>query len=367
MLLLEDRRFYVYIYLNPLKPGNYYYLCGNIRAHFDFSPFYVGRGKEDRLYDHLKQVQKIREKIENESLDENEKHNTHKINTINKILRYGKEPIIFKIEENLSNNKVNELEKFYIKLIGRADNGLGPLTNRTDGGEGACGYKQSKEHINKRVIKRKNTYNDNPNILINSAKKHSEFNNKNPEIVKKAIEKGQKTLKENSEIMKNAVIKQKQTKLERYNDENYCNSKKAVNTKKSIPNLLLEAGRKQKETKRKNKTAVGNKNSAYKKLNYKLLIELYFSIISITEMNKLYASKIGNSYGCEKFYKILNFPKNIIRYKTEYEIYLSFVEQNKHKIQWYIDNYEKLEKEYFYKKHKERRNFTNNKEIKEVA
>jgi hypothetical protein len=167
--------------------------------------------------------------------------------------------------------------------------------------------------------------------------------------------------------MKNAVIKQKQTKLERYNDENYCNSKKAVNTKKSIPNLLLEAGRKQKETKRKNKTAVGNKNSAYKKLNYKLLIELYFSIISITEMNKLYASKIGNSYGCEKFYKILNFPKNIIRYKTEYEIYLSFVEQNKHKIQWYIDNYEKLEKEYFYKKHKERRNFTNNKEIKEVA
>lgn len=141
MILIEYKRFYVYIYLNPLKPGNYDYLCGNVRLHFDFSPFYVGRGQNDRLYAHLDEAEKIREKIENESLDiEEEKYNKHKINTINKILRYGKEPIIFKLNENLNNNEVNSLEKFYIKLIGRADKKLGPLTNLTDGGDGVSGY-----------------------------------------------------------------------------------------------------------------------------------------------------------------------------------------------------------------------------------
>lgn len=119
MLLLEDKRFYVYIYLNPLKPGNYDYLYGNIRLHFDFSPFYVGRGKEDRLYYHMNEAIKIREKIENESLNKEEKYNRHKINTINKILRNGKEPIIFKLNENLSNDEANLYEIFYIKLIGK--------------------------------------------------------------------------------------------------------------------------------------------------------------------------------------------------------------------------------------------------------
>jgi hypothetical protein len=44
-------------------------------------------------------------------------------------------------------------EKELIKFYGRRDLGLGPLCNLTDGGDGACGIKQSPETIAKRVAK----------------------------------------------------------------------------------------------------------------------------------------------------------------------------------------------------------------------
>jgi hypothetical protein len=138
-LLLEHHVFYVYIYLNPLKSGDFYYK----NYHFNFSPFYVGKGQGKRLYKHLTEADKLLQ-IEKESINnEKETYNMHKINTINKIKRLGKEPIIFKIKENLSNEESCELEKYLIKLIGRADKKLGPLTNQTDGGEGSTGYKHS--------------------------------------------------------------------------------------------------------------------------------------------------------------------------------------------------------------------------------
>lgn len=55
MLLLEDRRFYVYLYLDPRKPGNYSYQIDDKTYHFDYEPFYVGEGKGERMYDHLRE------------------------------------------------------------------------------------------------------------------------------------------------------------------------------------------------------------------------------------------------------------------------------------------------------------------------
>lgn len=56
MLLLEDKRFYVYvyIYLDPRKQGNYKYE----NYFFDYEPFYVGKGCKNRLYAHLKEAEK---------------------------------------------------------------------------------------------------------------------------------------------------------------------------------------------------------------------------------------------------------------------------------------------------------------------
>jgi hypothetical protein len=48
-----------------------------------------------------------------------------------------------RIRENLTEIEAFETEIVLIKAIGRSDQGKGPLTNMTDGGEGASGYKYS--------------------------------------------------------------------------------------------------------------------------------------------------------------------------------------------------------------------------------
>jgi hypothetical protein len=131
-LLLEHQIFYTYIYLNPLKHGNFNYE----EFHFDYEPFYVGAGHNKRLYSHLKDAESFLEFENNNETDWENYCNAHKINTIKKILRNNTEPIILKVKENLSKKNAFDFEKYLIKLIGRADKKLGPLTNWTDGGEG---------------------------------------------------------------------------------------------------------------------------------------------------------------------------------------------------------------------------------------
>ncbi len=121
--------FYAYIYLNPLKPGKFTY--GDFLS-FEYEPFYVGKGSGNRMYKHLY-----------ETLANTE--NTHKFYTIQKIKQNGFEPIIVKLNFNLKECKAHTFEKFYIKLIGRRDKGLGPLSNHTDGGEGSSGHIVTKE------------------------------------------------------------------------------------------------------------------------------------------------------------------------------------------------------------------------------
>lgn len=117
---------YVYIYLDPRKKGNYIY--GSYS--FEYEPFYVGKGKKDRLLYHLHETK------ENTI-------NTLKYNIINKIKLANLEPIIIKIYDNLSAKKAFDLEKKIIKLIGRIDKNEGPLSNLTDGGRGRNNYKVS--------------------------------------------------------------------------------------------------------------------------------------------------------------------------------------------------------------------------------
>lgn len=117
----NENRFYVYVYLDPRKPGKYVY--GEYS--FDYEPFYVGKGKGKRIYAHLK------ESVINKNT------NKYKINKIKKILKEtSKNPIILKIRENLSENDAFVLETYFIEIIGRIDLKKGPLTNLTNGGDG---------------------------------------------------------------------------------------------------------------------------------------------------------------------------------------------------------------------------------------
>ncbi len=103
-------KFYTYIYKNPLKNNE---------------PFYVGKGKENRAFDHIKESLIIKNK-------------THKHYTILDILKNGLDPTIDIIYCN-SEDEAYELEEFLIEEIGsNYINHIknGPLCNFIPGGKG---------------------------------------------------------------------------------------------------------------------------------------------------------------------------------------------------------------------------------------
>jgi hypothetical protein len=94
-------------------------------------PFYVGKGVGDRCYFHLDEAKYYKDR---KSL---------KLGKIRKLFSLGLEPIIKKVEENVSDEQAIELECFLISEI--RDFGI-LLTNMTDGGDGAKGYRHTEEH-----------------------------------------------------------------------------------------------------------------------------------------------------------------------------------------------------------------------------
>jgi hypothetical protein len=121
-------KYYVYAYKTPVDikieslkltiPANEY--------------FYVGKGKDKRMYDHL-----------NEKSNRVKNHLKHSV--IQKIFDIGKEPIIEILSESDNEEVILETEINYIDQFGRIVTNTGFLTNLTDGGEGTTGHKHSEE------------------------------------------------------------------------------------------------------------------------------------------------------------------------------------------------------------------------------
>jgi len=107
--------YYVYIYKNPLKNDE---------------PFYVGRGKDDRCKKHL--------------LPYMLKKDNDKNKVIKEILSENLEPIIEIFSTGLTFTESNNLERKLISDFGRIKEG-GTLTNITSGGQGLSGYEMSVE------------------------------------------------------------------------------------------------------------------------------------------------------------------------------------------------------------------------------
>lgn len=118
---------YVYVFLNPLKPGKWKYKD----FEFEFQPFYVGRGVGNRLKSHF--------------CPYNLNRNSIKCSIIRKIIKEtGFKPPHIKLYENISVEESELEETSFIKYFGRIDLKTGILSNLTDGGKG--GFNKIERH-----------------------------------------------------------------------------------------------------------------------------------------------------------------------------------------------------------------------------
>lgn len=183
--------YYVYIYLDPLKKGSYKF----DKYTFEFEPFYIGKGKKQRMYSHLNVAKGTRKG----------RHN-RVIARIKSILQVGMEPIIFKISDLLSEQEAGFLEVSLIQLIGRKGIEDGILMNTTAGGDGGITWigehpfkgkklseilgeeraKKVKEKVSECASKRVGKYNPN---YGNRGEKSKLFGKKHSEETKDRIRK----------------------------------------------------------------------------------------------------------------------------------------------------------------------------------
>lgn len=202
-MVVEDKRieqemckeFYVYLYLDPRKMGEYRY--GDDVYSFEWEPFYVGKGKDGRKTDHL-----------NEAKRNYTEGNQLKLNVIRKIWKEGLEPIIIVYKDNLTEDEaIYQFEIPMIAAIGRRDKKLGPLTNLTDGGEGVSGYVYTEERKRIQSINLKKFY-ENPANKEKQRQRNIETNGR-PEVrLKNSI--STKRFYENPENRKKASEIQKE-------------------------------------------------------------------------------------------------------------------------------------------------------------
>lgn len=96
-------------------------------------PFYIGKGNGDRCNFHVKEAIYYK------------KRKSLKLNKIRSILNDGHEVIVVKVEDNVSDEMAMDFECLLISEM----RGHGfDLTNMTDGGDGALGYKHTEDHKN---------------------------------------------------------------------------------------------------------------------------------------------------------------------------------------------------------------------------
>lgn len=126
-----DNRFYVYILLDPRKPGRFKY-----GEHlFRYRPFYVGKGTNERWAYHK----------HNNLLDRDK---TSRANLIRRLyIETKQDPIVVIPIQNVSEFEAFQKEALLIRIIGRIVDRTGPLTNLTEGGINEWGIHDKEQQV----------------------------------------------------------------------------------------------------------------------------------------------------------------------------------------------------------------------------
>ena len=112
-LILEELMYYVYALCDPTKPYN--------KDGLEFRPFYIGYGKNDRMYEHWKNASKI------SKLDKT--NNTYKNIVLKRLQENNQEVVYVKLIEGLTADEAKEYEIKTIQHFGRKDIKTGILGN----------------------------------------------------------------------------------------------------------------------------------------------------------------------------------------------------------------------------------------------
>lgn len=130
----NKNKFYVYVLLDPRKPGDYTYGVGEGELRLTHEPFYVGKGVGSRWRHHYHDTNKGN-------------YNVVKTNKIQKLKRLGYQPCVCFLITNVPEDLAYDVEGEAILTIGRASAKQGPLLNITDGRgmAGNAGFVMSEE------------------------------------------------------------------------------------------------------------------------------------------------------------------------------------------------------------------------------
>ena len=155
--IIKSEKYYVYVYLNPTKPGQFTY--GDYT--FDFEPFYIGKGKGYRYVSHLSEAKSKK------------KYNKKLSHFHNTLFSIDLNPIIKILHYDLSEEESWTYEKLLISIIGRRDENKGLLTNKTNGGEGQSNRTAWNKGLTKYTDERIMAYTNkiDPNVRMNNLKK----------------------------------------------------------------------------------------------------------------------------------------------------------------------------------------------------
>lgn len=107
---------YVYLLLDPTTDSVTYE-----GINFPHKPFYLGKGKNNRVFDHLREA-----RIKN--------HHNHKVHTIRKVWDCGLDVAYFIIADNLTDEEALKIEGKWGDVFGYRFDGSGILTNGTKTG-----------------------------------------------------------------------------------------------------------------------------------------------------------------------------------------------------------------------------------------